>query len=79
VAKVYDLQPGDLVRVPGIEVQGVFITRAEHPTYLGLELVIWKMSNGKMSFDALYANQDIGEIMPSTGKERGERLMRCLE
>lgn len=80
MARVYDLQPGDLVTVPGSDLSGTFIAQTPHPSYPGgLSLVIWKMSDGTFSFDALLPNQEIGEIKPATGQERGMRLMMALK
>ena len=79
MARVVDLLPGDLVTVPGSNIGGIFIARAPNPRYPGLQLVIWKLSDGKMSFDALYMSQDIGRITPSTGEERGARLLDALD
>lgn len=79
MAKVKDLQAGDLVTIQGIGMTGIFIARSEHPGYPGLQLVIWKLSNGAMSFDALLEEQEIGNIKPSTSQERGMRLMKILQ
>ena len=76
--KVNDLQPGDEVRLFGIEITGVFIAKAPHQRYPGLELVVWKLSDGTWSYDALSPEQDIGYITPSAGEERGARLLNAF-
>jgi hypothetical protein len=75
MSTVADLQPGDLVYVAGVSVHGIFIARAPHPRYPGLQLVVWRLSDGSMSYDALKLEQDIGVIQPSTGPARGARLL----
>jgi hypothetical protein len=79
MSTVADLQPGDLVYVAGMKTHGIFIARAPHPEYPGLELVIWKLSDGSMSFDALRMEQDIGWIQASTGQSRGARLYGVMK
>lgn len=76
---VNDLLPGDLVHVFGITLSGIFIAKAPHPDYPGLMLVIWRLSDGELSFDALLPDQDIGHIESSTGEERGRRLLKTLK
>lgn len=78
MSRVRDLQPGDEVHLPGADITGIFITRDRHAGYPGLELVIWKLSDGTFSYDALLAYQDIGEIQPATSEERQRALMHAL-
>lgn len=77
MSTVADLRPGDLVHLPGADVTGVFVAAAPHPRYPGLQLVVWRLSDGTWSHDALLAAQDIGQIQPAAGPERGARLLKA--
>lgn len=84
--RVQDLRVGDRFEVGGIPILGqdnvthlTFIAQTEHPTYHGLQLVIWRFSNGKHSFDALSPLQDVGEPIPSDGTQRLKWLMDDLQ
>lgn len=79
MATVSDLEPGNKVTLSGGEVSGTFIARQEHPYYPGLMLVIWYLSDGTWSFDALSHNQEVGEPEPSTGRERGSLLLAAMK
>jgi hypothetical protein len=79
MSTVRDLLPGDIVTLPGSEVSGVFITADHHATYPGLKLVVWKLSDGTFSFDALNLDQHIGQIQPAGPEQRQEQLRRALE
>lgn len=79
MAKVIDLEPGDKVTLSGGEVSGTFIARQAHPYYHGLMLVVWHLSDGSWSLDALLAAQEVGEPEPSTDRERGSRLMAAMK
>ena len=79
MSTVADLQPGDLVLLQGVPLTGVFVATAPHPVYSGLLLVVWKLSDGTWSFDALSAAQYIGEIQPTPPQQRGRRLMEVLD
>lgn len=79
MSTVIELQPGDLVVLPGAEVTGVFITGCRHPLYGLLRLVVWRLSDGSWSFDALSELQDIGHIQPTTPGERFARLKEACE
>lgn len=78
MSAVGDLLPGDLVTLSVTDLSAVFIARTEHPLWPHLQLVIWKMSDGSWSHDALFAQQEIGTIAPSTSDERKARLRRAL-
>lgn len=79
--KVHELTPGDLVKndaPPGLPDHAVFIAETMHPIWPHLRLVIWKLSNGTWSFDALNRLQDIGQIEPSDAAARIDRLRLAL-
>ena len=78
MSRVRDLQPGDEVHLPGADITGIFITRDRHAGYPGLELVIWKLSDGRFSYDALLAEQDIGLVSAATPLERQQALVHAL-
>lgn len=64
--KVYALYPGVQMKDPMGEVH-TFIAKCPHPYYDGLELVIWRLANGELSFDALRPQQElIGEVIPGS-------------
>lgn len=58
--RVYELVPGMVfessfgMREP---LKGTVICTAPHPVFEGFTLVVWKMSDGTMSFDALSPQQ----------------------
>jgi hypothetical protein len=82
VATVAELAPGDLVVNPGINGpgRGVFIARMVHPDYPTLMLVVWRLDDASYpwSFDALDPRQEIGELVPSTIRDRADRLLAAL-
>lgn len=62
--RVHELQPGmvfesDLPPIPGFPDSGTVICTAGHPIFPGFMLVVWKMSDGTMSFDALSPMQEL--------------------
>lgn len=60
--RVNELKPGDVIHLPGEDGTATFIiAHSPHPLYPHLWLVIWRLSNGTYSFDALAWNQDVGE------------------
>lgn len=66
-----DLRPGDKVEVVGME-SPVFIgVISPHPmshynaSFKHLWLVIWRMDNGEVSFDALSPMQNVGKLSES--------------
>lgn len=68
--KVLELTPGDQIIVPFGEATATFVQQAEHPIWPHLRLVIWRMSDGSWSHDALDARQDVGDpvhLFPSPG------------
>lgn len=79
MATVSDLQPGDKIILSGGEIAGTFIARQAHPYYPGLMLVVWYLSDGTWSLDALLAIQEVGEPERSTDRERGGRLMTAMK
>lgn len=70
------LQPGDVVRSG--ELVACHICHLDHPLYPGLQLVIWRMTDGSWSHDALLAVQETGELDPATDAQRKERLRVAL-
>jgi hypothetical protein len=80
MATVSALTPGDLVTSGPMS--AVFITRTVHPDYPTLMLVVWRLTHAAAgnawSFDALDPRQEIGQITPSTIRERTDRLKAAL-
>ena len=74
---VHDLLPGDLVVKEGIG-SATFIAKGPHPKYLSLQLVIWKLEDGTWSLDALRWNQEVGEVVFSTGAQRWDRIQEAF-
>jgi len=60
-ARVCDLVGGDVVDIGGRT--GTFIGRSDHPRYPSLALVVWRLDNGTVSFDALSYQQEVGEVV----------------
>jgi hypothetical protein len=79
MATVNELEPGDKVTLPGGNISGVFIARASHPHYPGLKLVVWRLSDRTMSYDALLGEQEVGEVERSTDMEKGRRLLNAMK
>lgn len=75
---VIELRPGDKVEDPWSRTRHTFVAQCPHPLYAGLRLVIWRLSDGTWSHDALSAQQDVGEPIPSTDAEREDALRRAL-
>ena len=75
---VAELTPGDVVKVGYPQTQGTFIARTRHPLWPHLELVIWRLSDGSWSHDALDIRQDIGQVQPSDIFSRKAQLQRAL-
>ena len=81
MAAVVELVPGMRVRM--LNESAVFVAQCEHPLYVNLRLVIWRMDvegepTGRWSHDALSYNQDVGMVDPSTRESRRENLRRAL-
>ncbi len=79
MATVSALTPGDLVT--NGPMSAVFICRTVHPDYPTLMLVAWRLTRipgDCWSFDALRPDQEIGQITPSTIRERTDRLRVAL-
>lgn len=62
--RVCDLIGGDVVD-SGIGRSATFIGRSDHPRYHGLALVVWRLDDGSVSFDALDYRQVVGELASS--------------
>lgn len=74
MAKVNELMPGDTIKTGPINPAefAIFLGRiSPHPMsryndgFKGLDLVIWRMNDGRVSFDALMPIQDVGHISES--------------
>lgn len=61
---VRDLKGGDVVELG--DRSATFIGRSDHPKFIGLALVIWKLDDGSFSFDALAYRQEVGEVISSS-------------
>lgn len=60
--RVRELVPGMVFRGiagPMRTMQGTVICTTAHPIFPGFTLVVWKMSDGSMSFDALSPMQEL--------------------
>lgn len=77
MATVAELVPGDLVRLPGSDQEGVFFQRCRHPVWPYLMLVIWRLG-GEWVLDALALNQETGDVVPSTQADRKARLENII-
>jgi hypothetical protein len=58
--RVDELYPGDVIQVPHGR-KATFIVATQHPVWAHLRLVIWRMDDGEVMFDALHNAQDVGE------------------
>jgi hypothetical protein len=73
MATVECLLPGDLIGKGGQK--GLYLGQGIHPVWPQLKLVIWRLEDGSLSFDALSRMQDVGEyIPPCTRQARISRL-----
>ena len=72
--QVNELEPGMVflgIRTAGNPLlRETVICTVEHPVYQGFTLVVWKMSDGTMSFDALSPHQELP--VEWIGQNRGE-------
>lgn len=68
---VGDLEPGDVAHgefdMHGRAGLALFVARTDHPVYNGLDLVVWRMGDGRWSHDALDPRQDIGTVIHRGG------------
>lgn len=69
---VSELVPGQIVTNPGG--RAVFVASADHPVYLTLRLVVWRMEDLSWCHDALDAHQEVGEADHPSDEERIRRL-----
>jgi len=78
--KVMDLRPGDRIDMPAVGMSAVFIAQCPHPVWSHLQLVVWRLSNGEMSLDALAAGQVVQGVLDRTVNpvERIERIKRAI-
>lgn len=56
---VAELQPGMVIAHTGRT--ATVITTCPHPLYQGFTLVVWRLSDGTVSFDALSPRQEVGD------------------
>lgn len=66
--KVCDLEPGAVVANGGMF--AAFISKMPHPYYVGLQLVVWRMEDGRVMLDALDLGQDVGVLHQAGNRER---------
>lgn len=75
------MRPGEWVPVLDPmrgDTSAIFVAQTEHPIWPHLRLVIWKMSDGSWSHDALSAGQDVGEPVPTSTLDRASNLRLAL-
>lgn len=75
--RVIDLRPGDVV-TEGNSKATIIMIAERHPIYPSMCLVIWRLDNGTVSFDALSPLQELGELVPVTADERNSNLLEAL-
>ena len=75
---VRELVPGDVVNGPLGIISATFVASTDHPLYEGLQLVIWRMSDGSWSHDALRGDQEVGEPVSTDPDTRTAALRRAL-
>jgi hypothetical protein len=75
---VQELRPGDVVEGPLGMGLATFIGAMPHPLYGGLQLVIWRMANGSVSFDALSPYQYVGNVPRMTPEYRKRTIEQAL-
>jgi hypothetical protein len=74
MATVEELLPGDLVSEPD-GTAAVFLTACPHPVWHHLLLVIWRMkADDTVRLDAMYPQQEAGEVQPIEPAARADRL-----
>jgi len=78
MSAVRDLAPGDVVDGPGGLFSATFIAATAHPLFGGLKLVVWQMSDGTVSLDALSPFQHVGDVRRSDAGLREAALRRAL-
>lgn len=68
--RICDLTPGDRW-VSTLMGDGIFITKAPHPLFDGLELVVWWLVNSKhYTFDAMRSTQELpGGTLDTTNRK----------
>ncbi len=82
MATVAELAAGDLVSQGGTS--AVFVSCGVHPVWPALMLVIWRLGwdaeagGTAWSFDALDLHQEVGDVAPSTSRDRQARLLAAL-
>jgi hypothetical protein len=77
MARVFDLQPGDVVSLG--EETATFIASEQHPKYTDLRLVIWKLHrDNSWSLDALRADQEVGSVLPNAPEQRWNRVQEAF-
>ncbi len=79
--RVRELRPGDTVSVTNLrEITAIHVATVDpHPLYRHLALVVWRMSDGTWSHDALDLDQVVGDVdRPRTNTETADRLRAAL-
>lgn len=77
MTKVKELTAGDKVELAGHS--AIFVTEGPHPLYPKLRLVVWRVDGREWSFDALSAEQEVGEVVQGeTAETRNKRLRQIL-
>lgn len=74
---VAQLTPGDLIGSAAGRT-ALYITQSEHPIWPSLRLVIWRLSDGTWSFDALSSQQEVG-VQLSRNEPPGRRELRLRD
>jgi len=76
MAIVHELRPGDEVTLG--DQKALFIASGIHPKYKALRLVIWKLTDGTWSLDALRWNQEVGEIVLATPQAKWQAVQEAF-
>ncbi len=74
---VQDLVPGDVIGLDGE--QATFIAQRPHPRWPHLRLVVWRLSDGTLSPDALSPGQQVGARLPLPDDELAMALLRAID
>lgn len=77
--RVRDLVGGDVVDIGGRT--GTFIGRSDHPKSPSLALVVWRLDDGRVSFDALSYQQVVGDVVsdPNGWKQNLEAALGAVQ
>ena len=65
--------------IPGMKIEGnTFMAQVRHPLYLGFQLVVWRLTDGELSLDALSPIQEVGEPQPFNKTELADNLRKAF-